>query len=420
MGPLAGAAYQYDDDDQLTSVSSGGHATPLGIPARFDVDPTGRLTGRTLPDGTHETFIFDGSDNLSVDGRWQYQGVLLTDDDRSRYGYDRAGRLTTVSTRRLSRKPEVWHYTWDAWDRLRSVRTPDGQTFEYSYDPLGRRVSKRGSDGGVTEFTWSGTRLVEQVSVDSEARRSVQSWAYLPGELSPQIQVNQDDVDREFFALVTDQVGAPVAMLDPRTGSIAGRSRATVWGTTTWTGAETPWRFPGQYYDEETGLHYNFHRYYHPGVGRYISPDPLGLAPAPNPYSYPVNPTGWVDPLGLNPCQGGPPDVPGPPRTFTPQGVAHSFDRHAHEWYGLPEESMSRKLLPEWQELVERAAQSRKVVEWDAKGLPTYAHLAQVPSPDGTFQFLLVQFNKETGHFVTAFRPNETQLHRFTTLWKTR
>jgi RHS repeat-associated protein len=68
----------------------------------------------------------------------------------------------------------------------------------------------------------------------------------------------------------------------------------------------TPWRFPGQYHDEESGLHYNFHRYYDPGAGRYISPDPLGLAPAPNPYSYPTNPTGWVDPLGLNPCQGGP------------------------------------------------------------------------------------------------------------------
>jgi RHS repeat-associated protein len=66
--------------------------------------------------------------------------------------------------------------------------------------------------------------------------------------------------------------------------------------------AYTPLRFPGQYHDLETGLHYNFHRYYDPETGRYISHDPLGLDPAPDSLAYVVNPTGWVDPLGLAPC----------------------------------------------------------------------------------------------------------------------
>ncbi|MFF8790333.1 RHS repeat-associated core domain-containing protein [Streptomyces sp. NPDC015125] len=64
-------------------------------------------------------------------------------------------------------------------------------------------------------------------------------------------------------------------------------------------------RFPGQYFDAETGLHYNFHRYYDPETAHYITPDPLGLAPTPNPSAYVHNPHGWTDPLGLTPCEVG-------------------------------------------------------------------------------------------------------------------
>jgi len=60
-------------------------------------------------------------------------------------------------------------------------------------------------------------------------------------------------------------------------------------------------RFPGQYFDAETGLHYNFHRYYDPALGRYITEDPIrdGL----NWYAYAgSNPGNNVDPLGLCVC----------------------------------------------------------------------------------------------------------------------
>ncbi|MEE5067585.1 RHS repeat-associated core domain-containing protein, partial [Pseudomonas alliivorans] len=55
----------------------------------------------------------------------------------------------------------------------------------------------------------------------------------------------------------------------------------------------------GQYFDAETGLHYNRHRYYNPGTGRFLTPDPIKLAGGLNNYQYVPNPTGWVDPLGL-------------------------------------------------------------------------------------------------------------------------
>ncbi|GFM66098.1 hypothetical protein PSCICJ_22160 [Pseudomonas cichorii] len=65
---------------------------------------------------------------------------------------------------------------------------------------------------------------------------------------------------------------------------------------------DNPLRFQGQYFDAETGLHYNRHRYYNPGTGRFLTPDPIKLAGGLNNYRYVPNPTGWVDPLGLNNC----------------------------------------------------------------------------------------------------------------------
>jgi RHS repeat-associated protein len=61
-----------------------------------------------------------------------------------------------------------------------------------------------------------------------------------------------------------------------------------------------PLRFQGQYFDEETGLHYNNFRYYDPDCGRYLSQDPIGLQGGENLYSYVTNPAAWIDPLGLN------------------------------------------------------------------------------------------------------------------------
>ncbi|MDH6130532.1 RHS repeat-associated protein [Kitasatospora sp. GP82] len=77
--------------------------------------------------------------------------------------------------------------------------------------------------------------------------------------------------------------------MDPASSTIAWRATPTLWGNTTWPSESTtytPLRFPGQYFDPETRLHYNVHRYYDPETARYTSPDPLGLAPSPNPDGY--------------------------------------------------------------------------------------------------------------------------------------
>lgn len=64
---------------------------------------------------------------------------------------------------------------------------------------------------------------------------------------------------------------------------------------------DLPLRLPGQYYDKETNLHYNYSRDYDPNIGRYVESDPIGLAGGLNTYLYvAADPLFWIDPRGLN------------------------------------------------------------------------------------------------------------------------
>jgi RHS repeat-associated protein len=120
-----------------------------------------------------------------------------------------------------------------------------------------------------------------------------------------QDRVDQVRVDQTFHAIVSDLVGSPTELVAPD-GTIAWRGVGRLWGRSVATAAEPgvdcPLRFPGQYFDAETGLHYNVHRYYDPDTAAYLTPDPLGLAPATNDHAYVPNPLVWLDPLGLAGC----------------------------------------------------------------------------------------------------------------------
>ncbi|MGC0331338.1 RHS repeat-associated protein [Streptomyces sp. SAI-170] len=294
----------------------------------FDLDPAGRVTALRANQWT-ERYAYDEAGN-QTDASWPashpgaeatgtrtYTGTRLTRAGSVRYEHDALGRIVLRQKTRLSRKRDTWSYSWDAEDRLIAVTTPDGTHWRYFYDPLGRRIAKQrlAPDGGsVTEqvdFVWDGTTLCEQTTTTAELPDPVTlTWDH--HDLRPIAQTeritrgiaSQEEIDSRFFAVVTDLVGTPSELLDEQ-GDIAWQSRATLWGTTTWAAtstAYTPLRFPGQYFDPETGLHYNYFRTYDPESGRYLSPDPLGLAPADNPSAYVHNPQTWTDPLGLAPC----------------------------------------------------------------------------------------------------------------------
>ncbi|MDR0736301.1 MAG: hypothetical protein LBF51_05640 [Zoogloeaceae bacterium] len=70
-------------------------------------------------------------------------------------------------------------------------------------------------------------------------------------------------------------------------------------------GTDCALRFQGQYFDAETGLHYNTLRYYDPGCGRFISPDPINIQGGLNLYQYAPNAANWIDPWGWCPTKKG-------------------------------------------------------------------------------------------------------------------
>ncbi|GLZ01765.1 RHS repeat-associated core domain-containing protein [Actinoplanes sp. NBRC 103695] len=123
--------------------------------------------------------------------------------------------------------------------------------------------------------------------------------------------------------MITDVIGTPTHLVEAD-GRLSWWSRADLWGRASETAA-TPLRFPGQYLDTETGLHYNRFRYYDPATARYLSPDPLGLASGPDPTAYVSDPLTLADPLGLATCTPSQPslnplDLTGQPRPLPPQG----------------------------------------------------------------------------------------------------
>ncbi|MFF3884573.1 DUF6531 domain-containing protein [Streptomyces sp. NPDC001914] len=326
--------YTYRADGNLTGIDD-----PAAGRRTFDLDVLGQVTAVRAADWT-ESYAYDGTGNVTgadwpayrdqpeARGTRSYAGNRLVGAGSVHYEYDDAGRVILRRRTRLSRKPDVWRYSWDAEDRLVGVTTPDGTRWHYLHDALGRRVAKRrlAADGVTvaeeTRFVWDGPHLVEQTSrvagADGGAvRETTLTWER--DDTRPLTQTErttlagapQDVVDERFFAIVTDLVGTPTELVD-ETGAIVWRGDTTLWGlgtlfgpgpgTAPGSGASTPLRFPGQYHDAETGLHHNFFRHYDPASAVYLSPDPLGMDAGPNPRRYVVNPLLWSDYLGLKQC----------------------------------------------------------------------------------------------------------------------
>ncbi|GAB4585036.1 hypothetical protein Ntsu_28680 [Nocardia sp. IFM 10818] len=316
--------YTWRSDGYITNHTT--HADQATIYRDYQLDSAGRVTTLAQNGTLTEQYTYDALSNITysqtpstpstapletVDARAtttqhtrrKYRDNLLIHDGRTHYHYDESGRLIRKSTTRLSRKPDVWHYRYDAFDQLTDVWTPDHQWWRYTYDALGRRATKQhlAIDGTVLErvdYTWDGTHLTEQTAGGLSTR-----WHYKPSTHIPITQSTDPAIiDREFYAIVTDLVGNPTELIDVDSASVEGASATTLWGHVSWVGnVATLLRFAGQQYDSESGLNYNLHRFYDAATGRFLTPDPLGLAPALNPITYPHNPIVWSDPLGLAP-----------------------------------------------------------------------------------------------------------------------
>ncbi|MDA3648288.1 DUF6531 domain-containing protein [Saccharopolyspora indica] len=316
-------SFSYRADGMLTGVQD-----QLTGPRTFALDHAGRVLS-VQGSGWTEQYAYDAAGNLTraswptaadqdALGDRAYTGTVVRGAGSVRDEHDALGRMVLRHRKRLSQKPETWHYSWDSGNRLVGVRTPDGAHWRYRYDVFGRRIAKQrlAADGSVAEqvdFTWDDDTVIEQAWFEPGTPGRVTVWDYGPDGFRPLTQrelisrAPQEWVDDRFYAIVTDLVGTPTELVDEQ-GGIAWFQRTSTWGNPVdraRAGADIPLRFPGQYYDGETGLHYNYLRYYDPITARYTSSDPLGLAAGPNHRAYVPNPSGWSDPLGLKGKKGG-------------------------------------------------------------------------------------------------------------------
>jgi RHS repeat-associated protein len=192
-------------------------------------------------------------------------------------------------------------YFYDSRDML--VRIEDRfRTWEFSYDALGRRTRKT-VGGRSTEYFWDTDRLAAEIS---EAGR-LRVYIYLNSlALAPLLFLDYDSIDAEpgsgaSYFIFSNHLGAPV-LIEDEAGRTVWQCTYTEYGLAHIDRSSTieyHLRFPGHYFDAETGLHYNRFRYYSPELGRYLQCDPEGIAGGLNLYAYTENPLVQVDIRGL-------------------------------------------------------------------------------------------------------------------------
>ncbi|MFD1801387.1 RHS repeat-associated core domain-containing protein [Mixta tenebrionis] len=328
--------YGYDEHNQLVQRSDS-----LGGVDSYRYDPLGQITAHTDPTGQIRRYSYDATGNRFRVTAQHEKGRVLEHADGARWHMDNAGQL-----RLLSRGGHEQRLGWDAYGRLLALVSEKGR-WRYGYDALGRRLYKQEYDPGgqqllkTTWFSWDDDRLAGEVCHDRRQARTeeatqshltvpenewtAQAYLYHPGTFEPLVmQLYQAEPEAEPLRrpgrlllrkevekarLKTDTLcfyqndpnGMPLRLWSSA-GEVVWSARYSVTGRAQVSESSVvnqPLRLQGQYFDEESGLHYNRFRYYDPCAGMFISQDPIGLVGGINPYQYGPNVFDWFDPLGL-------------------------------------------------------------------------------------------------------------------------
>ncbi len=177
------------------------------------------------------------------------------------YTYDASGNLVS---------DDVHVFSWDALDRLIEVKQEDEILATYGYDSQNRRIRKTVGDR-IVHYHYDVNNLLI-AKTQANGGTILREYIYLDGE---PLALKEYESNPGLYYFLNDHLGTPQQLVSSG-------------GEVVWQAAYLPFgkaqllieqvgnniRFPGQYEDAETGLHYNYYRYYNPTTGRYLRADP--------------------------------------------------------------------------------------------------------------------------------------------------
>ncbi|VEF00440.1 RHS repeat-associated core domain-containing protein [Neisseria canis] len=302
--------YVYDKLGRIESAVN----KQTGSSEKFAFDPAHNILSDNVSDGLKDTQGL--SENLSdrphtgrLKGRNIGKGNRLEAYNGTEYTYDALGNM--IYRQLPNGESQLFQYDSENQLVLAEIKKNSGesQTWEYAYDPFGRRLSKERTDKGAltatapkqTHFVWDGSRLLQEYNY-----RGSYSYIYTDQDsYEPLAQIfdNAKDGKQYLSYFHNDQIGIPREMTD-QLGNLLWYGEYTAWGRLktderVYQHVHQPFRLQNQYCDEETGLHYNFFRYYEAETGRFTNQDPIGLEGGVNLYFFAPNAQGWIDAWGL-------------------------------------------------------------------------------------------------------------------------
>ncbi|WP_066263437.1 RHS repeat-associated core domain-containing protein [Hydrogenophaga flava] len=311
----------FDLQNEFGKLADVTRSTFDGASRDYTKDDAGRLVRVEHPllSGRGEAFTLDANNNRVTHSRtgtlaWQYDNVgQLTQRPAEgggsiTYTYDAAGNLSSETHSAIAGAAGVKRFTWDALNRLSEVRDGADQLIaRYIYDPFDRRIRKE-TPAGTTHYLHSDWGLLAEANAAGQVQVSYGWNPQRSNSDSPLYARIPDPANAGASRYVyyhNDQLGTPQRITD-KAGNVVWAGEYDAFGKATVSTSADPnlamvnqLRFPGQYFDAETGLHYNDRRYYDPATGRYLSRDPIGFEGGINLYAYAgAAPHRFTDPTG--------------------------------------------------------------------------------------------------------------------------